>query len=303
MVLKSTLAGNENKTLSDGGIAGPMPWVIAIMVFLTILAGAAGIAMSNAASQNSEQLARKITVQILEEDPIARQTQRQRVSDYLKKLPQTQSVTALSDSQVAELLEPWLGSNENLSGDASNVIPLPVIIDVVLNQTANQNLTEKLVGEMRALSPSVRVDTQESWIAPLYDLMRSLILLIFGLVALLAIATSATVVLAVRSALDTHRVTLDIMHLMGSTDDQISRLFQRRVAVDALFGGAIGFIIGSITVWLLSLQISSLGSGAISQISMPWYGWILLALIPLLMALLSIYMARWTVRRAMKNIL
>lgn len=303
MALKSTLASNDSKTLSDGGIAGPMPWVIAIMVFLTILAGAAGIAMADAASQNSDQLARKMTIQILEEDPIARQTQRQRVSDYLREQPQIAAVSTLSDEDVAELLEPWLGSNENSNGNASTLIPLPAIIDVELNQAANQGLTDNLMRNMRIIAPSVRADTQESWIAPLYDLMRSLIVLIFGLVALLAAATAATVVLAVRSSLDTHRVTLDIMHLMGSTDDQISRLFQRRVAVDAIFGGTIGFVVGGITVWVLTLQIGSLGSGVISQISMPWYGWILLALIPLFMALLSIYMARWTVRRAMKNIL
>ncbi len=303
MALKETLANDQSKALSDGRIAGPMPWVIAIMVFLTILAGAAGIAMFDSASQNNEQLARKMTVQILEEDPIARQTQRQQVRDYLQNLPQVESVRALSDEEVAELLEPWLGTNSNIGDSASNLIPLPAIIDVELKQVANKALTDTLLRELRPISSSVRADTQESWVAPLYDVMQSLIILILGLVILLAAATAATVVLAVRSALDTHRSTLDIMHLMGSTDSQISRLFQRRVAVDAIFGGTVGFAIGCITIWLLSMQISGLSSGIVGQISMPCYGWIILALIPLMMGFLSIYMARWTVQRAMKKIL
>jgi len=303
MALKSTLASDESKIFSDGRIAGPMPWVIAIMVFLTILAGAAGISMFNAASQNNETLARKITVQILEEDPEAKNIQRQELTAYLQNNPSVQSVRALSDNDVATLLEPWLGINGNIDDTSDDLIPLPVIIDVEMKQAVTPQLSNRLTNDMRGIAPSVRADTQASWIAPIYDFMRSLILLIMGLVLLLAIATAATVVLAVRSALDTHRSTLNIMHLMGSTDSQISRLFQRRVAVDAFFGGAVGFIIGAATVFFLSMQLNNLSSDVISQISMPWYGWILLALIPLIMGGLSIYMARWTVKRVLKKIL
>lgn len=278
-----------------------MPWVIAIMVFLTMLAGAAGVALSHAASQNNEILSRKLTVQILESDPIIRDQQRNQLSAYMEKIPQIKSVKPLSDKDVAALLEPWLGLDESaIQGDT--LIPLPAIIDVEMQQS-DAPLSDAMLSEMRAIAPSLRVDSQESWIAPLYDLMQSLIYLVFALILLLAAATSATVVLAVRSALDTHRNTLDIMHLMGSTDSQISRLFQRRVAADAFFGGGIGFIMGCATIIFLSMQLNDLISNAIAPISMPWYGWIILLCIPLFMGFLSIYMARWTVKRAMKKIL
>ncbi len=303
MSLKSTLARNDSKAFSDGRIAGPMPWVIAIMVFLTVLAGAAGIAIADTASQNNEILSRKITIQILEENPVERRSQRIKVSEYLNKLPQTESVQPLSDSDVVQLLEPWLGLNENTAFESNDLIPLPAIIDVQMKAIINDQFRNQMLSDMQSIAPSVRIDTQESWITPLYDLMRSFIYLILGLVLLLAAATSATVVLAVRSALDTHRHTLDIMHLMGSTDSQISRLFQRRVAVDAFFGGAIGFISASLTIWFISNRLNKLVEGVASQIAMPWYGWIILACIPLLMGLLSIFIARWTVRRAMRKIL
>ena len=35
-------------------------------------------------------------------------------------------------------------------------------------------------------------------------------------------------------SLDTHRATIEILHLMGATDVQVARLFQRRIALDAL---------------------------------------------------------------------
>ena len=303
MSLKSTLARGDSKNFSGSRIAGPMPWVIAIMVFLTILAAAAGIAIADAALQNNEILARKMTVQILEENPAARSDQRTRVSEYLDDLPQTDSVQPLSDADVIQLLEPWLGLNENTAFETNDFIPLPAIIDVQMKNIINDQLRNQMLSDMQSIAPSVRIDTQESWIAPLYDLMRSFIYLILGLVLLLAAATSATVVLAVRSALDTHRNTLDIMHLMGSTDNQISRLFQRRVAVDAFFGGTIGFITASLTIWFISSRLNNIVEGVASQIAMPDYGWIMLAFIPILMGLLSIFIARWTVRRAMQKIL
>ena len=53
-------------------------------------------------------------------------------------------------------------------------------------------------------------------------------------------AAAAAVVLAARGALDTHRFTIEVMHGIGATDLQITHLFQRKIAVDALAGSLIG---------------------------------------------------------------
>ena len=60
----------------------------------------------------------------------------------------------------------------------------------------------------------------------------------FGLVLLLSAAASAAVVLAARGALDTHRFTIEVMHGIGATDLQVTNLFQRKIAIDALVGSA-----------------------------------------------------------------
>ena len=46
--------------------------------------------------------------------------------------------------------------------------------------------------------------------------------------------------LAARAGLDTHRDTIEVLHMLGSTDLQVARLFQRRIAFDTLLGGAVG---------------------------------------------------------------
>jgi len=133
--------------------------------------------------------------------------------------------------------------------------------------------------------------------------MRALLWLAAGIVLLLLLATSATVILAVRSALNTHRETINIMHMLGGTDVQSARLFQRRVALDSLLGGMIGFAAALITFWFLGRRFAAVEPGLLSAASMPWFGWIILALIPLVVTGLAMLMARWTVLSALKKML
>ncbi|MGO1305660.1 MAG: cell division protein FtsX, partial [Sphingomonas parapaucimobilis] len=63
---KSRATGAEARALDDGGGAHVMSWVIAIMLFLTLLAGAAGLATARAAGALDRQMAGRLTVQIVE---------------------------------------------------------------------------------------------------------------------------------------------------------------------------------------------------------------------------------------------
>ena len=46
-----------------------MPWVIAIMMFLTVLAAAAGLGLGGAASRLDAQIGNRVTIQIVEANP------------------------------------------------------------------------------------------------------------------------------------------------------------------------------------------------------------------------------------------
>ena len=85
-------------------------------------------------------------------------------------------------------------------------------------------------------------------------------------------ATAATVALAARAALDTHRGTIEILHLMGATDFQVARLFQRRIALDALFGGLVGFILAGFVLIAIGERVSALGSELLGTAAIPGRG-------------------------------
>ena len=70
------LAGSaSSKLVPQARLSGPMPWVIAVMLFLMLLAAAAALALGSAARQINADLAGRATVQIVNADAEARQKQ------------------------------------------------------------------------------------------------------------------------------------------------------------------------------------------------------------------------------------
>ena len=292
------IPGHDRRLIPEGRLSGPMPWVIAIMIFLTVLAAAAGLAMTRAMGDVSDELSSRATVQIIEANPELKNGQAAAVAERLRVLPVVQEVRVLPPEEIDALIEPWLGT-QDLAGD----IPLPALIDVKLARAATESEYQSLRNTLQSIAPGVRVEPSSSYIAPILSLVRSFQWIAFGLVALLALATGSAVIISARSALNTHSETIAVVHLLGGTDEQISRLFQRRIALDALLGGVIGLVGGSVIIWLISGQLSALGSGLVQSVGLDWWSWLIIAVIPILGMFLAMVTAKLTVIGALKKIL
>jgi cell division transport system permease protein len=287
----------QGRLLPESRFAGPMPWVLAIMMFLTVLTAAAGFGLGQAASHLRESLAGRITVQIVEADPRAREQQTQDAIRELRRLAGVGKVQRVEPEKLKKLLEPWLGGT---LGSAD--VPMPDMIDVDLTQDGHSRIAG-ITEVVRSVASSARIDQHSQWLAPLDQLLSLLKWLSFALVILMATATSFTVVLAARATLDNHRDTIDVMHLLGATDGQIARLFERRIALDALFGGTIGFLAALLIIFLLSRRIEGLGSELIGSVTLSAGGWILLLLLPLAGTALAMATARLTILNSLGRIL
>jgi cell division transport system permease protein len=256
------------------------------------------LTLANAARQGGADLAQQVTVQIIESDPIARAAQRAAVAKRLRAIPGILEVTAVPDAEVRNLLEPWLGT-----GVIDADIPVPALVDIRLSAVPSDATLKRLQQILQPVAPNTRIDSHSSWMAPFFNLMSALVWLAVAVFILLLLATSAVVILAVRSALNTHRETIQIMHMMGGTDVQAARLFQRRVALDSLLGGSIGFVGAAAVILLLGGRFAAVEPGLLAGAALPWYGWLVLALIPLAVMGLAMLMARLTVVSALKKIL
>jgi cell division transport system permease protein len=287
----------ERGLLPEGRIAGPMPWVIAIMMFLTVLAAAAGMGLAGAAGRLDEQIGTRVTIQVIEANPDLRRAQAAAVAAALRNLPGVTGVRPVPEAEVQRLLEPWLGA-----GSVESDIPAPALIDVDLTPEAHRSL-DGLRQAVTAAAPAARVDDNGQWLAPLASLIGALKWLAAGLVLLMVGATAATVVLAARAALDTHRGTIEILHLMGATDVQVARLFQRRIALDALFGGLVGFILAALVLIGIGNRVSALGSELLGSATVPAPAWGILVALPAFGVLLAMLVARLTILKALGRML
>ncbi len=258
-------------------------------MLLTILAAATGFAIGNASSRLTNDIRGKLSIQLPEGNVSQKNGQVRAIMLEVQKLGAVQTVTRVEDKDLQALLDPWLG---NVTGDDD--LPMPALIDVELKQIDAQSLAQvkAIVAE---IAPKGRVDSHASWLAPLSGLMASLKWLSAALVALMAIATSAVVILAVRAALDTHRETIAIMHLLGANDLQIARLFQRRIALDALLGCAAGFAVALSIMVSVGGRLSGMGSELLGSASIGWLGWALILILPILGTVLAAMVARYTV--------
>jgi cell division transport system permease protein len=280
-------------------LSGPMPWVIAIMIALTVIAAAAGLALRNAAATARTELSGGVTVQIVEPAPDARERQAAAAAARLRGLPGVSGVRLVPAAELDALISPWLGPE---ASDA-DAVPVPALIDARVSGAVTPERLAALRHDLRQVAPGARVDAQSSWLAPVFGAITSLQWLAVALIGLLGAATAAAVLLAARTALGSNRDTIEIVHMLGGTDAQIARIFQRSIGLDAAVGGATGLAIGTAAVLLLSRQFAGLGAGLATGGSLGWADWLVLALVPVGGVVVAMATARVTVVRALRKML
>jgi len=290
--------GRPGPLLPKGRLTGPMPWVIAIMMFLTVLASAAGLSLDAAARSLSAQVSDRITVQIAQADAEIRDRAVRRIVTLLGTTEGVSNVSIVPPRDLAAQLEPWLGSDLKLSD-----IPIPALIDADFDAPRDQRDARiaTLDRAVKAIDRFARVEPHAYYLAPLARLVGSIGYLAFGLVALMAAATGAIVVLAARGAHATHRATIDIMHLLGATDGQVVSLFQRRMVLDAAFGTAIGAGLALAVTALLGQALHAVTSDLVRSATLPGQAWLTLILLPLLGVAVAWLAARLTLSHALER--
>ena len=299
----SALAGNRRqpraaRLLPQPRMGGLMPWVIAILLALVVIAAAGGLALRNLAETARADLASAVTVQVIEPNPDLRSARGTAVVEVLQDMTLVRSVRLVPQAELAALLEPWLGPAAT-SGD----VPIPVLVDVELVRRASAADIATLTAALQRKVPGARVDAQSDWLRPVYSALSALQWLALGLIGLVALATAAAVWLASRNALASHRETVEIIHLLGGTDRQITRIFLGTVLREATFGAVVGTAVGLGAVMLLGQQFAALDSGMTGGGGFAPMDWLVIAAVPLAGVLLALMTARMTIALALRDML
>jgi cell division transport system permease protein len=188
----------------------------------------------------------------------------------------------------------WLGPAAQ-----SSELPVPALVNFDLKPGADPTAVQR---QVQQTAPEARIVAHRESVGPLLHSLHVLQWVAFGLVLLLSGAAAAAVVLAARGAIDTHRFTIEVMHGIGATDAQVTDLFQRRIAIDALAGSVGGAIAAALVLMLLASGATfagELAGGGVLRLP----DLILLLLLPLALTVLATVVARMAVLAALREAL
>ena len=224
--------------LPYGAIGGAaLGVVMTTMCFLACLALGAALLVDNMAAQWLKQASHAATVQIVEHST---QSAREQIKPVLKILGRTQGIKSVRETphqDLIALLEPWLGK-----GNVTDDLPLPVMIEIELDETTTLN-QKALAIELKAVAPGAALDTHGRWRSTL-ERGAGLLRLLAGLILLLVLAASGTVLsFATRAALIANREILDVLHLIGASDNFIARQFGSHLLRQSCLSCGIGFLL------------------------------------------------------------
>jgi cell division transport system permease protein len=279
----------DRRLLGTSRFRGPTPWVIAIMSFSILIIAATGLALASTAGSLTEAIQSRYAVEV----PNGGENLDAIVA-AIRSAPGVTSVEAVSESDMRQTLERWLGP----AADSAD-LPVPALVNF---DTRPGTDVASIAKRVAAVAPSARISAHGDRVAPLLRSIRALQWLAFGLVLLLSAAAAAAVVLAARGALDTHRFTIEVMHGIGATDLQLTHIFQRKVALDALVGSVAGAAAGTLVLILLASGASFVGelTGGAS-LSAPDI--LVLLLLPFALTALATWVARIAVLAALRETL
>lgn len=277
----------ERRLIPGSGLRGPVPLLIAIMTFVMVVVAAAGLALANTASVVRGGVESRYSIQMADGSAKA-----PAVLAAARSAPGVARADQVPPQELRRTLERWLGP---IGVDAD--LPLPVIIDVDLKPGADAGAVSSAVARV---APQASFVAHRSTLEPLLKALRGLTVLALGLVLLIAMASAAAIVLAARGALDTHRVTIEVMHGIGATDDQIARLFLRQIAIEALLGGFAGAAVAGLILALI-LGGAGFANSLAGAPPLQWKDAALLSLLPVAIALLATIVARSALVRALRE--
>jgi len=277
----------ERRLLGGQPLRGPTPWVIAIMSFSMMIVAAAGLALAGTAGLVAKGAESRFSIQV----PGGSKSLAP-VLAALRASPGVSSADPVPEAEMRKTLERWLGP----AGGSAD-LPVPAIVN--FNAAPGTDLAS-IERRVAAAASGSRLIAHRDSLAPLLKSLRLLQWLALALVLLLGGAAAAAVVLAARGALDTHRFTIDVMHGLGATDVQVTHLFQRKIALDALVGSIAGASAAALVLLLLAAGASFLGDltgGASLGVS----DYVLLALLPLVLTGLATWVGRAAVLAALRE--
>lgn len=277
-----------------------IPFIVALMVYLAILALAGSLVLQRGMRHWGEGLTGTLTVQVPQPDQpntALQITRVDKVIQVLKALPDVEQARVIPESEIAALLQPWLGS-----GGLVRDLPLPTLIDVKL-KTGRLTDPDQARRLLVAAIPGTLLDDHDEWRQKLGRLAQAVAMIGFTILGLIAAASVLIVVFSTRAGLLVHKDSIEILHMIGAHDRYIARQFQTRALRLGSYGAGVGAVLSILTLIVMGYLSSGIEDQLLPRFHLALADWALIIAMPLLAIFLTTVTARLTVLRVLRQMI
>jgi cell division transport system permease protein len=273
--------------------------IVSVMSFLACLTLGAVLTVSHLASEWTRGLAGAMTVQLLPVSGSLPEDQAAAALKIVQEWPGIESARALSKSQSARLLEPWLGQ-----GNVLEDLPVPQLIEIQI--ASGKSIDAAGLRTALAAVPGAELDDHKRWNEELSAFARSSAGTGWVILLLIAVATLSIVAFATQAGLEAHRDIVEIVHMIGARDAFIAREFELHFFWLGLRGGLAGLglaIVAMLVVgWAWGSSASPGSALYVPQLLTAPLRYVWLLGVPIAIAAIALYTARLTVLRVVARL-
>jgi cell division transport system permease protein len=277
--------------------------LIALMTFMALLATAAGIVLSGMADRWTAGLADHITIEIPTMDAngiaLTADLQTQRLDSIQSMLTADIAVAGVEiqkPEDVSKLVEPWLGTGGTVLGQ----VTLPALMTINLTDS-DPKVLARLKKSLATVVPDARLETHQSWLNDVLRLTSTLSFAAYLIGFMTAITTISAVAGAVRARMAAHHEQLEILHLIGASDEYITRQFQKHALQLSFLGSSLGFGAAMLCFAMIDHLSGSVDMGLIPNMVLSGSALLKLLLVPIFGCVITVFTTRLSVLQCLKE--
>jgi cell division transport system permease protein len=278
--------------------------VVTIMCFLACLTAGAVYMINQSAAAWMREIASEVSVQVEARANLDLDKRVAEIAAFLGRQTGVRKVTALSQAESNELLEPWLGRTEAIA-----TLPVPRLLALELDRNGPPDL-DKLRQALSRQFPGATLDDHRHWQAQIRTVTRSFGLGGLAILLLVGAATTAIIISATRSAMASNREIVEVLHFVGATDRFIAREFERHFLRLGVRAGLVGAFSAMAVFALMPGIMRLLGGGAVTTAELSRFvgsgsldlpGFFLLGIVVVVIAALCMLTSRMGVYRILNT--
>lgn len=297
--------GRYGLPLNNNGGSGFIVLLITLMTFLAVLALSATFALGGMTARWSSGLENKLTIELPTADSGGKIYSKDEINSLKIKVKKTldsidniSKIDIIGDDELQALLAPWLGNDFALDD-----VPMPALIAVETKGSSkgqsSDAFSETLQAQLSEIDSAIRVDAHKEWLEDFLRLIGSVKFVTFFVSVLIGLTAAVAIAGVIRSRMSEHRPDVELLHLMGASDQYIARQFERYALRLGLLGGAFGLLAGSFGLLLFSAVIGGRDGGVLPSVEFGVFAIVVLLSLPMLACALCAGTARITVLRAL----